>query len=120
MTHKPAPRRDTGAPVYVSSSLTVELKPQLRAWAERNESELFEHIASALMENYSFSAKQEESGVAVTLRALENCKNTLNRGKALCERAGTYSRAACRLFWAHEELFERHWPEGIRSIEDDW
>jgi len=107
-------------PTFISSSLTVELKPQLAAWADRNAEELLEHVSSALYDGYQFSCKAEEVGFQASLRATESVKITSNQGKMLVERAGTPQRAICRLFWAHEELFERKWPGGVKAVEDDW
>lgn len=120
MPHKPAPRAANAMPTFVSSSLTVELKPQLAAWASRNEAEIVDHITEALYAGYALSCKAEDVGFQASLRASESVKNTGNHGKMLVERAGTPLRALCRLFWAHEELFEKNWPGGVKAIDDDW
>ena len=120
MPHKPAQRQAGAMPTFVSSSLTVELKPQLKAWADRNEDEIMAHISEALYAGYAFSCKAEDVGFQASLRASETVKNTANQGKMLVERAGTPIRAIERLFWAHEELFEKTWPGGVKAIDDDW
>ncbi len=120
MAHKPAPKGND-VPVFVSSSLTNELKPELKEWAERNADELVSHIEMAVLAGYTVGCKAEEgTGFQASLRATELVKNTNQRGKVLVERAGTVKRALCRLFWAHETLFELNWPGGVRSIDDDW
>lgn len=120
MPHKPAPKQANAMPAFVSSSLTTELKPALKSFADRNEAEVMDHISEALYAGYAFSCKAEDVGFQAALRASETVKNTANHGKVLVERAGTPLRAVLRLFWAHEELFEKSWPGGVRSIDDDW
>jgi hypothetical protein len=120
MAHKPAPKLNE-VPTFVSSSLTVELKPSLAAWADRNCNELVAHIESAVMAGYAFGCKAEEKvGFQASLRHTENANLKVNQGKVLVERAGSVTRAISRLFWAHEELFEQTWPGGAKSIDDDW
>lgn len=120
MVHKPAPPRDL-VPAYVSSSLTNELKPQLKAYAERNGDDAIALIESAVMAGYGFSCKSEDkTGHQASLRYTDNVQIATNKGKVLVERAGTPTRAILRLLWAHFELFEQKWPDGVRSIEDDW
>jgi len=120
MPHKPAPK-DGAMPIFVSSSLTVELKPQLARYAEKNEDDIGKLIAGVLFEGYSFAAKAEnDTGFQASLRATESCKRPGNKGKMLVERAGSPERAILRLFWAHHELFEGSWPKGERAIDDDW
>lgn len=120
MVHKPAPK-GSDVPTFVSSSLTVELKPSLKAWAERNGDEIVSHIESAVLAGYAFSCKAEDKvGFQASLRWTENANSKVNTGKVLVERAGSVPRAISRLFWAHEELFEQTWPGGVKSIDDDW
>lgn len=120
MPHKPA-SKDGGVPAFVSVSLTVELKPALKAYAERNADDIGNLIEAVVMAGYGFGCKAEDkTGFQASLRATEWVKNTNNKGKILVERAGTAQRAILRLFWAHYEVLEGTWPDGIRTIDDDW
>jgi hypothetical protein len=118
MPHKPAQRSASEKVSYVSCSLTVDLKPQLKTWAERNEDDLLAHIDKAVMQGLRFGCKREEGGYQASLAELAS--NYPNSGKVLVERASTPKRAIQRLCWAHLELFETTWPGGTMAVDDDW
>lgn len=120
MPHKPS-NGDNNAPIYVSLNMTNDVKVQLRQWADRNVSDLWEHVKALVAEDYAFTVRADkEVGFIASLRPSEKCRNTNNKGKMLMERGSDPERAVMRLLWAHLEHFERNWPKGERQLDDDW
>lgn len=117
MPHKPAPKAQDQVQ-FVSCSLTLELKPLLRAWADEAEMHLWELLTNEIAGGYRFTVKEEEHGYQASLAPLR--QNSPNKGRILCERGGTPVRAVLRLLWAHSELYKGLWPGEATRPEDDW
>lgn len=117
MPHKPAQRGPSDVR-FVSSSLTVEMKPQLANWAMDNRSKLVDLIGDVVQNGYRVSVKSEEQGYSASMSAIR--EKLPNQGLVLVERAGTPERALLRLLWAHYSHFRTIWPRDAATPEDDW
>jgi hypothetical protein len=118
MPHKPSPKSPSDV-TFVSCSLTEEQKPKLRAWADRNESDLMLHIAALVSGGYRISLK-EDAKRGYSANMAQTRENGPNKGRILQEWGSSPQRSLLKLLWAHLEYFELQWPEGNPIPTDDW
>lgn len=117
MPHKPSPRGDQSVQ-FVSVSLTVALKPQLKKWAEEAEPNLMEHLGAVVTLGYRVTVKELDEGFVASMAPVR--LQSPNKGLVLMEHGSTPDRALLKLLWAHEAHFQHVWPRDKATPEDDW
>jgi hypothetical protein len=106
---------------FVSASLTVERRAALTKFKDDwSDESLIAYLQECSYDMYRFGLKGEDVGFSASLTSLGKGQSKANEGFMLIERGSTPIRAIMRLFWAHNELFEKQWPKESAQTDEDW